>query len=107
MLAEHCIAEGRDPNAIQKTILGGPDPISDPDGFLTAIEQYAALGISHVQFMPPAPALSHTSARSATPSSLASLRSGELTLSERDGRAGSDLVDGFDGGLSLRRVAHG
>jgi alkanesulfonate monooxygenase SsuD/methylene tetrahydromethanopterin reductase-like flavin-dependent oxidoreductase (luciferase family) len=55
ILAAHCDAEGRDYNSIQKTILGGGDPIDDPDGFLSAMEGYAALGISHVQVVPAGP----------------------------------------------------
>jgi F420-dependent oxidoreductase-like protein len=55
VLAEHCDAEGRDYDSIQKTILGGGDPIGDPDGFLRTMESYAALGISHVQLVPAGP----------------------------------------------------
>ncbi len=54
VLARHCDAEGRDPESIQKTILGG-DPLADPDGFLSAMEEYARLGIQHVQIMPAGP----------------------------------------------------
>ncbi|MCU1476882.1 MAG: family F420-dependent class oxidoreductase [Subtercola sp.] len=55
ILAEHCDAEGRDYDSIQKTILGGGDPIGDPDGFLATMEGYAGLGISHVQLVPMGP----------------------------------------------------
>lgn len=55
ILAEHCEAEGRDYASIQKTILGGGDPIGDPDGFLKAMQGYSELGISHVQLVPSAP----------------------------------------------------
>jgi F420-dependent oxidoreductase-like protein len=60
ILTRHCETEGRDPATIQKTIsagglLGGGDPIGDPDGFLTAMEGYAKLGVSHVQLMPTGP----------------------------------------------------
>jgi F420-dependent oxidoreductase-like protein len=55
ILAEHCDAEGRDYESIQKTIIGGGDPIGDPDGFLRAMEGYSALGISHVQMAPAGP----------------------------------------------------
>ncbi len=53
VLAAHCEAEARDYDAIQKTILGGPDPLADTDGFLAEMEKYAALGIDHVQLAPP------------------------------------------------------
>ncbi|GAB3618277.1 TIGR03560 family F420-dependent LLM class oxidoreductase [Okibacterium endophyticum] len=52
VLARHCEAEGRDYNSIQKTVLGR-DPLGDPDGFLSLMEQYAALGVDHVQVMIP------------------------------------------------------
>ncbi|HQZ35738.1 MAG TPA: LLM class F420-dependent oxidoreductase [Ilumatobacteraceae bacterium] len=52
-LAAHCEAEGRDYDAIQKTILGGPDPLTDTDAFLAEMERYSALGIDHVQLAPP------------------------------------------------------
>jgi F420-dependent oxidoreductase-like protein len=55
VLARHCEAEGRDPATIQKTILGGGDPVGDPDAFLTAMEAYARLGIDHVQVIPMGP----------------------------------------------------
>ena len=34
MLARHCETEGRDYDAIEKTMIGGADPVADPDGFL-------------------------------------------------------------------------
>lgn len=51
ILARHCETEGRDPATIKKTILsvGGVDPGADPDGFLRAMEQYAALRIDLVE----------------------------------------------------------
>jgi alkanesulfonate monooxygenase SsuD/methylene tetrahydromethanopterin reductase-like flavin-dependent oxidoreductase (luciferase family) len=55
VLAGHCDAVGRDPAAIRRTVLGGPDPIGDPDGFLAAMAGYAAVGIEHVQVMPTGP----------------------------------------------------
>ena len=55
VLERHCEAESRDPATIQKTILGGLDPVGDPDGFLTAMEGYAALGIDLVEVVPPGP----------------------------------------------------
>jgi F420-dependent oxidoreductase-like protein len=54
VLKAHCETEGRDYSTIQKTILGGPDPLADTDAFLAEMERYAALGIDHVQFAPPA-----------------------------------------------------
>jgi F420-dependent oxidoreductase-like protein len=56
ILTRHCETEGRDPATIQKTIsagalLGGGDPVSDPDGFLTEMQGYAKLGVSQVQLM--------------------------------------------------------
>jgi Luciferase-like monooxygenase len=55
ILARHCEAEGHDPATITKTILGGGDPIGDPDGFLRNMEQYARLGIDLVEVMPNVP----------------------------------------------------
>ncbi len=49
VLARHCDEVGRDYDTIEKTILGGPDPLADPDGFLAEMERYAAIGIEHVQ----------------------------------------------------------
>jgi F420-dependent oxidoreductase-like protein len=54
VLAAHCANEGTDYSAIQKTILGGPDPLADTDAFLAEMERYAAMGIDHVQLAPPA-----------------------------------------------------
>lgn len=55
VLARHCDAEGRDYGAIRKTILAGVDPLADPDGFLSEMERYAAIGIDHVHLMPSGP----------------------------------------------------
>jgi F420-dependent oxidoreductase-like protein len=55
VLARHCEAEGRDPATIRKTILGGGDPFGDPDGFVTAMQEYARLGIDLVEIMPIGP----------------------------------------------------
>jgi F420-dependent oxidoreductase-like protein len=52
VLARHCEAEGRNPREITKTILGGGDPVGDPEGFVAAMRAYAGLGIDHVQLMP-------------------------------------------------------
>jgi F420-dependent oxidoreductase-like protein len=55
VLARHCEAEGRDNGTINKTILGFGDPLDDVDGFLTSMEEFAALGISLVEVMPMKP----------------------------------------------------
>jgi F420-dependent oxidoreductase-like protein len=55
VLRGHCDDVGRDYDEIEKTIIGGGDPIGDPDGFVAAMAEYAALGIDHVQIMPPGP----------------------------------------------------
>jgi F420-dependent oxidoreductase-like protein len=52
VLAAHCDDLGRDPATIRKTMLHSGDPLADIDGFLAAMEQYAALGISLVGLMP-------------------------------------------------------
>ena len=58
VLRGHCDAVGRDYDSIQKTILGRVDPEGDVSEFLSAMEQYAALGISLVEVapLPPDPA---------------------------------------------------
>jgi F420-dependent oxidoreductase-like protein len=48
VLARHCADVGRDPAEIRTTIVTGTDPLADEDGFLTAMEAYAALGVSTV-----------------------------------------------------------
>ncbi len=53
VLRGHCDAVGRDYDAIRKTLLFHGDPLTDPDGFLRAMESYAGLGISLVSMMPP------------------------------------------------------
>jgi F420-dependent oxidoreductase-like protein len=56
VLREHCDRLGRDYDAIEKTMQGPfPDPFADPDAVIRDLEQYAALGIEHVQFRAPAP----------------------------------------------------
>ena len=52
VLARHCEAEGRDPATIDRTILAMSNPVADPDEFLAAMADYAALGISTVEIMP-------------------------------------------------------
>jgi F420-dependent oxidoreductase-like protein len=55
VLNRHCEAEGRDPAEISKTIIGGLDPVADPDGFLKAMTEYARLGVDQVWAGPPGP----------------------------------------------------
>jgi alkanesulfonate monooxygenase SsuD/methylene tetrahydromethanopterin reductase-like flavin-dependent oxidoreductase (luciferase family) len=50
VLRGHCDALGRDYDTIEKTTQGGgfPNVFADTDGFLAAMEQYAALGVEHI-----------------------------------------------------------
>ena len=52
VLDRHCADAGRDPAAVRRTILGMTDPLQDVDGFLAAMERYAALGVELVEVMP-------------------------------------------------------
>jgi len=52
VLDRHCADEQRDPATIARTVLAMADPLSDVDGFLALMEQYAALGIGMVDIMP-------------------------------------------------------
>ncbi len=52
VLRGHCDDVGTDYEAIQKTVIGRFDPVSDPDGFLTAMQEYSALGIDLVTLVP-------------------------------------------------------
>jgi F420-dependent oxidoreductase-like protein len=55
VLRRHCDALGRDYDSIQKTIIAGVDPEGDVSEFLSAMEQYAALGVSLVEVAPAMP----------------------------------------------------
>jgi len=55
VLARHCDAEHRDLADIERTIIHGTDPLEDVDGFLSTMEQYAALGIGQVWVSPVGP----------------------------------------------------
>ena len=52
VLREHCENEHRDYDSVEKTIIGDLDPLEDVDGFLTLMEEYAAMGVSLVSLMP-------------------------------------------------------
>lgn len=55
ILKGHCETEGTDYDRIQKTIIGGPDAVADPDAFLREMEGYAKLGVSQVWNGPAGP----------------------------------------------------
>jgi F420-dependent oxidoreductase-like protein len=55
VLRGHCDTLGRDYDSIQKTIIGRVDPEGDVSEFLSAMEQYAALGVSLVEVAPSMP----------------------------------------------------
>ncbi|MEV4846478.1 LLM class F420-dependent oxidoreductase [Micromonospora matsumotoense] len=52
VLRGHCAAEGRDYDAIDKTVLVMRPPLADVDGFLAEVAGYAALGVTEVQVTP-------------------------------------------------------
>jgi F420-dependent oxidoreductase-like protein len=52
VLRGHCDAEGRDYDAIEKTIIGRVDPSGDVTGFLKEMEEYARLGVDLVEVAP-------------------------------------------------------
>jgi F420-dependent oxidoreductase-like protein len=52
VLRSHCDAEGRDYDAITKTVLAVRPALADVDGFLDAAERYAALGVTELEVMP-------------------------------------------------------
>ncbi len=55
VLARHCETEGRDPDAVQKTILAFANPLDDVEGFVTSMAEYAEMGVSLVEVMPLVP----------------------------------------------------
>jgi F420-dependent oxidoreductase-like protein len=52
VLRQHCDAEGRDPDTIERTILVMRDPFMDVNAFLREMDAYARLGIDTVILMP-------------------------------------------------------
>ncbi|TYC02414.1 LLM class F420-dependent oxidoreductase [Micromonospora sp. WP24] len=52
VLRSHCEAEGRDYDSIEKTLSMQVHPLDDPDAFLAAVQEYAALGVAEVQVTP-------------------------------------------------------
>ena len=55
VLDRHCDAESRDPAGIERTIIHRSDPLEGVDGFLSAMDEYAVLGIAQVWLSPPGP----------------------------------------------------
>lgn len=54
VLRRHCDDVGRDYDEIEKTMLNGStDPVADPDAFVKEMAEYAALGMTLVNLMPP------------------------------------------------------
>ena len=60
VLDQHCQAEGRDPAEIDRTILVMGNPLDDRDGFVAAMGDYAALGVSTVEVMPTGDPIAYT-----------------------------------------------
>lgn len=52
VLRSHCADVGTDYDAIRKSMIVAVDPLADLDGFLRAMEAYAALGVELVTLMP-------------------------------------------------------
>ncbi|MEH1127598.1 LLM class F420-dependent oxidoreductase [Micromonospora sp. CPCC 206061] len=52
ILRDHCEAEGRDYDRIEKTVAIVRPPLADVDGFLTDAAGFAKLGVTELQFMP-------------------------------------------------------
>lgn len=55
VLDRHCADEGRDPAAVERTVITGTDPLTDVDAFLSEMQAYAALGTTCVWVGPPGP----------------------------------------------------
>ncbi len=52
VLREHCTAEGRDYDSIEKTVLFVRPVLADVDAFLADVAGYAALGVTEIATMP-------------------------------------------------------
>lgn len=52
VLRNHCEAEGRDYDSIDKTILAARPVLNDVDAFIADVREYAKLGAAEVQLMP-------------------------------------------------------
>ncbi|MFC3501756.1 LLM class F420-dependent oxidoreductase [Micromonospora krabiensis] len=52
VLRAHCAAEGRDYDSVEKTLVMRVSPVDEPDAFLTAVRDYAALGVTEIQVTP-------------------------------------------------------
>jgi alkanesulfonate monooxygenase SsuD/methylene tetrahydromethanopterin reductase-like flavin-dependent oxidoreductase (luciferase family) len=52
VLREHCAAEGRDYDAVEKTVVVMRPALVDVDAFVAEVGEYAALGVTEVQVMP-------------------------------------------------------
>ncbi|HEY5334196.1 MAG TPA: LLM class F420-dependent oxidoreductase [Solirubrobacterales bacterium] len=55
VLKRHCEEVGRDYGEIEKTIILEMNPLADVDGFLVAMEEFAALGVEQVWVNPTGP----------------------------------------------------
>jgi F420-dependent oxidoreductase-like protein len=52
VLREHCAAEDRDYDGIEKTVVNVRPALADVDAFLADVREYAALGVDEVELMP-------------------------------------------------------
>ncbi|MGK5739600.1 LLM class F420-dependent oxidoreductase [Micromonospora sp. URMC 103] len=52
VLRSHCEAEGRDYDSVQKTVAMRISPVDEPEAFLAAARDYAALGVTELQVTP-------------------------------------------------------
>jgi F420-dependent oxidoreductase-like protein len=52
VLRAHCDTEGRDYDAVHKTVMVTRPILDDVDGFVAEVEQYARLGIAEIQVLP-------------------------------------------------------